>query len=114
MGIVNFFRNQLSEVIEWDNQQPDLLVWKFPSSNDEIKNASKLIVAPGQGAILVYEGKVSDQLSEDGIFDLETDNHPFITTLLKLRTRFESEHKLKIYFYRKAENVNQGWHLTVH
>jgi membrane protease subunit (stomatin/prohibitin family) len=75
----------------------------------ELKNASKLIMSPGQGAILVYEGKVTDHLVEDGIFDLETDNHPFLTTLLKLRTNFESEHKLKIWFYRTAETVNQGW-----
>jgi len=109
MGLGDFFRGQLSQVIEWKDQQPDVLVYKFPSQSDELKNASKIIVAPGQGAILVYEGKVTDHLSDEGIFDLETDNHPFVTTLLKLRTNFESEHKLKVYFYRTAEIVNQGW-----
>lgn len=109
MGIGDFLRRQLSQVIEWKNQQPDVLVHKFPSANDEIKNASKLIVGPGQGALLVYEGKATDQIAEEGIYDLESDNHPFITTLLKLRTAFESEHKLKIWFYRKAETVNQNW-----
>jgi len=109
MGLRDFFRSQLSQVIEWKDQQPDVLVHKFPSENDELKNASRLIIAPGQGAILVYEGKVSDHITSEGIYDLETDNHPFITTLLKLRTNFESEHKLKIYFYRAAEVVNQGW-----
>ena len=106
---MNFFRNQLSQVIEWDNQDPAILVYKYPSSNDELKNASKLIVGPGQGALLVYEGKLTDEIKQEGIFDIETDNHPFITTLLKLRTGFESEHKLKIYFYRTSDNVNQGW-----
>lgn len=109
MGLGDFFRSQLSQIIEWKDQQPDVLVYKFPSQSDELKNASKLIVAPGQGAILVYEGKVTDHLSDEGLFDLETDNHPFITTLLKLRNNFESEHKLKVYFYRTAEVVNQGW-----
>ncbi|RZL62364.1 MAG: SPFH domain-containing protein [Pedobacter sp.] len=109
MGLGNFFRKQLSQVIEWDNQNAALLVYKFPSANDEIKNSSKLIVAPGQGVILVYEGKIADHITENGIYDIESDNHPFITTLLKLRTNFESEHKLKIYFYRTSENVNQGW-----
>ncbi|RZK38212.1 MAG: SPFH domain-containing protein [Pedobacter sp.] len=109
MGIGSFFRDQLSRIIDWKDQPSDILVWKFPSVNDEIKNASKLIVSPGQGAILVYEGKVVDHLSEEGLFDLETDNHPFLTTLLNLRTNFESEHKLKIWFYRRAEVTNQGW-----
>lgn len=109
MSLGDFFRSQLSQVIEWKDQQPDVLIHKFPSENDEIKNASKLIIAPGQGAILVYEGKVTDHLYQEGIFDIESDNHPFITTLLKLRTDFESEHKLKVYFYRTSEVVNQGW-----
>ncbi len=109
MGLGNFFKKQLSQVIEWNNQNTGLLVYKFPSSNDEIKNSSKLIVAPGQGVILVYEGKVADHIVGNGTYDIESDNHPFITTLLKLRTNFESEHKLRIYFYRTADNVNLGW-----
>ncbi|MCH5718478.1 SPFH domain-containing protein [Niabella hibiscisoli] len=109
MGIKNFLRRQLSQVIEWNSQQPDVLVYQFPSTDDEIKNASKLLVGPGQGAVLVYEGKVTDHIDQQGIYNLETDNHPFVTTLLKLRTAFESEHKLKIWFYRTAEIVNQNW-----
>src|SRR5215217_5108435 len=99
MGLGDFFKRQLSQVIEWKDQSTALLVYKFPSSNDELKNASKLIVAPGQGAILVYEGKIADHITVNGIYDIESDNHPFITTLLKLRTNFESEHKLRVYFY---------------
>ena len=109
MGIANLFRNQLSAVIQWqaDKQQ---YVWdKYPSKTDEIKNASKLIVGPGQGAVLVYEGKVVDVLTEEGTFNLKTDNHPFFTTLVNLRQNFESEHKLHIYFYRKAQVTNQQW-----
>lgn len=109
MGLGDFFKRQLSQVIEWKDQSASVLVYKFPSSNDELKNASKLIVAPGQGAILVYEGKIADHIIENGIYDIESDNHPFITTLLKLRTNFESEHKLRVYFYRIAESVNLHW-----
>jgi len=105
----NFFRGQLAQVIQWPGPQPELLLWKFPSAHDEIKDASKLLIGPGQGALLVYEGVVADVLDTEGIYNLTTDNQPFITTLLKLRTGFESEHKLKIYFYRRAENVNQLW-----
>jgi membrane protease subunit (stomatin/prohibitin family) len=106
---LNFFKRQLASVIEWTNQQANVLLFKYPSDKDEIKNASKLIVGPGQGVVLVYEGTVTDVLPEPGIYNLETDNHPFITTLLKLRTAFESEHKLKIYFYRTSENTDQNW-----
>lgn len=109
MGLKNFFKKQLSSVIEWSDQPSDILFYKYPSETDEIKNASKLIIAPGQGCIVVYEGKVEGLLTEQGTFNLSTDNHPFVTTFRKLRQFFESEHKMNIYFYRQAESVNQKW-----
>lgn len=109
MGLGDFFKKQLSTVIEWKDQQPDLLLYKFPAPTDEVKNASKLIVAPGQGCIMVYEGEIKGVITDEGLFDLKTENHPFITSLLKFRQLFESEHKLRIYFYRKADILNQPW-----
>ena len=109
MGIANLFRNQLSAVIQWQADKQQYLWYKYPTKTDEIKNASKLIVGPGQGAVLVYEGKVVDVLTEEGTFNLKTDNHPFFTTLVNLRQNFESEHTLHIYFYRKAQVTNQQW-----
>ncbi len=105
----SFFRGQLAEIIQWKDPQPHELLRKFPSPHDEIKTASKLLIGPGQGALLVYEGRVADVFETEGLYHLATDNQPFITTLLKLRTGFESEHKLRIYFYRRAENVGQPW-----
>ncbi len=109
MGLGDFFKKQLNTVIEWENQQPDLLFYKFPVPTAEIKNDSKLIVSPGQGCILVYEGKVTGVLEQEGIFNIETENIPFLTTLSKYMQFFESEHKAHIYFYRKAAIVNQAW-----
>lgn len=109
MGILEAFKSQLAEVIQWQPADGDLLWWKHPSQGDEIMNASKLIVAPGQGAVLVYEGEITDVIDQEGIFNLKTDNHPFYTTLTRLRQRFESEHKLYIYFYRRADVVHQPW-----
>lgn len=109
MGLGDFFKRQLRTVIEWKDQQPELLLYKFPAASDEIKDASQLIIAPGQGCILVYEGEIKEVFTEEGLFHLQTDNYPFITTLTKLMQLFESEHKLRIYFFRKADVVNQSW-----
>lgn len=109
MGLRNIFRKQLASVIEWKPQPSDLLLHRYPSPTEEIKNASKLIVGPGQGCILVYEGKVTNVLSEQGTYNIRTDNHPFITSLLKISQNFESEHKVALFYYRKAEVLNQGW-----
>ncbi|MFH6968222.1 SPFH domain-containing protein [Flavobacterium sp. FlaQc-28] len=109
MGFGNLFKKQLSSVIEWRNQSADLLFYKYESDTDEIKNASKLIILPGQGCIVLYEGKIEDILTIEGTYFLETDNHPFITTFLKLRQNFESEHKMQLYYFRTAELVGQRW-----
>ncbi|ERJ59437.1 SPFH domain-containing protein [Sphingobacterium paucimobilis] len=109
MGLFNFFKKQVATVIEWQPQAPGLLVWKYPAVTGEIKNASKLIIAPGQGCVLVYEGKITDVIDTEGVYNIRTDNHPFITSLLKVAQLFEGEHKMGLYFYRKAEVVNQGW-----
>lgn len=109
MGLFRFFKKQLASVVEWQPQETDRLFWKYPAATDEIKNASKLIVSPGQGCILVYDGKVVNVIDREGVYNLATDNHPFITSLLKVAQLFESEHKMGLYFYRKANVLNQGW-----
>ena len=66
-------------------------------------------MAPGQGCLLVYDGKVKATLTEPDTYELETDNHPFITTMLNLAQSMESEHKMRFYFFRTAELVNVLW-----
>lgn len=109
MSIFNIFKSQLSSVIEWKDQDDKTLWFKHPSERDEVINASKLIVASGQGCILVYEGKVKDVITDQGIYNLKTDNHPFFTTLGNIRQNFNSEHKLYIYFFRTALVLNNYW-----
>lgn len=109
MALGNFFKRQLKTVIEWINQDPNVLFYEFQTPTDEIKNASKLIVNPGQGCILVYKGEVIDVLTKSGTYELSTSNHPFITNLIKIMQSFESEHKMHVYFFRLASLVNQKW-----
>jgi putative virion core protein len=52
---------------------------------------------------------VMGTLTEPGIYAMETDNHPFITSLLNLAQQAESEHKMRFYFFRTAEMVNVLW-----
>jgi len=40
---------------------------------------------------------------------MESDNHPFITTLLNISQQAESDHKMRFYFFRTAEMVNILW-----
>lgn len=109
MGLRDLFKRQLRTVVEWKEQDRQLLFHQLETTTDEIKNASKLIVAPGQGCVVVYDGKVSGVLTEPDVYSMETANHPFITSLLNLAQRSESEHKMRFYFFRTAEVVNVLW-----
>jgi membrane protease subunit (stomatin/prohibitin family) len=102
-------KNQMRAVIQWENPRDFQLFYKFTDRGDELKNASKLILQPGQGCIFTYEGKVEGIFEEEGIHDLKTSNKPFWTTIKKFMNAFESEHKTGIWFYRKADMLNIRW-----
>ena len=105
-------RNQLRSVIEWDDVSSNQLFHRWTDRGDEIKNASKLIIGPGQGCIFVYEGKVRSMHAEEGMVDLQTANIPFWTTVKKFMQAFESEHKVGLFFFRRAKVLDQKWGTT--
>ncbi|MGR8935394.1 MAG: SPFH domain-containing protein [Gammaproteobacteria bacterium] len=112
MAIFDGIKRQLRSVIEWQPPNPDALFYQWSDNGDEIKNASKLIVGPGQGCIFVYEGKVQSVLEEECLVSLETANIPFWTTIKKFMQFFESEHKVGIYFFKRTTILNQKWGTT--
>lgn len=112
MSFKETIKKQLRSVIEWENPDPALMFERWSDNGDEIKNSSKLIVGPGQGCIFVYEGRVEAVLEQEGITQLQTDNIPFWTTVKKFMQFFESEHKVGIYFFRKAQFLNLRWGTT--
>jgi len=109
MAIFGSFQEQIRSVIQWNSESTDILFYRWSGNSNEIKNASKLIVGPTQGCIFVYEGKVQTVFNQEGVFDIETSNIPFITTIKKFMQNFESEHKTEFYFYKKSVVVDQKW-----
>lgn len=102
-------KKQMRSVIQWEEPKQYQLFYKFTDQGDELKNASKLILQPGQGCIFTHEGKVEGVFEEEGLYELKTDNKPFITTVRKFMNAFESDHKTGIWFYRKADMINIRW-----
>ncbi len=109
MGIRDGLKRQLRSVIEWADTDSNQLFYQWTDNGDEIKNASKLIIAPGQGCIFVYEGMPKAVIVKNGIVDIKTANIPFWTTIKKFMQFFESEHKVGIYFFRTTKVLNQKW-----
>lgn len=112
MALFDGIKHQLRSIIEWTDPTADALFSQWTDNGDEIKNASKLIVGPGQGCIFVYQGKVKTVLSQPCMVDLETDNIPFWTTISKFMQFFDSEHKVGIYFFKTSKILDQKWGTT--
>ena len=104
-----FFKNQLRSIVQWEDPATDVLFELYQDRNDELKNKSTLILQPGQGCVLIYEGRVKDTLTAPGSYDLKTANIPFITTLVNILNNFESRHKTALYFFKTIQVTGAHW-----
>jgi membrane protease subunit (stomatin/prohibitin family) len=109
MSLWDAAKRQLRSVIEWERADHSVLFELWSENGDEIKDASQLIVKPGQGVVFLYQGRIEAVFTEPGTYDLDTDNIPFITTLSRFMQAFESEHKVGIYYFWLTEFLNQKW-----
>ena len=60
MGLMDFFKKQFIDVIEWNEAEDGILAWRFPMLDQEIQNGAKLTVRESQLALFVNEGKIAD------------------------------------------------------
>ncbi len=96
------------EVIEWVEHNPNLLMWKFPDEDKEIKNGAQLTVRESQKAMLLNEGKLAD-IFGPGRHGLSTKNIPILSTLKGWKYGFESPYKADIYFFNTQQFINLRW-----
>lgn len=98
---MGFIRDQLANVVEWEEYREDVLFWKW--SNDEIKKGSKLIIRPGQDAVFLFNGKVEGVFTDEGSFDMESDIVPFLSTLKGFKFGFNSGMRAEVLFINTKE-----------
>lgn len=109
MGLFDFFKKQLLEVIQCKEIDKDTIVSRFVlKDREEIMNSSTLIVGPAQVAIFVHKGQVCD-IFGPGTYKLATENIPFITKLLSLPTGFNSPIDADIYFINMQQFAGIKW-----
>ena len=80
MGLFDFIKNELIEVIEWVDTSDNTIIWKFQDKGNNIKSGAKLTVRESQVAVLMNEGEFGD-LYNPGLHTLTTSNMPVITRL---------------------------------
>jgi membrane protease subunit (stomatin/prohibitin family) len=97
MGLFNFIRDEFLEVIEYIEDDKDIVLWKFPDKDREIKYGAQLTVRESQLAMFLDEGRFGD-VFEPGRHKLLTDNMPILTTIKSWKYGFESPFKADIYY----------------
>jgi excisionase family DNA binding protein len=108
MGIMNFIRGELIEIIEWNDDSRDTLSFRWPDEDKEIKNGAQLIVRESQVAQFMYLGQFGDTF-KPGKYTLTTDNIPVLTTLKGWKYGFESPFKADVYYVTTRLFTGNRW-----
>ncbi|MEM6886876.1 MAG: SPFH domain-containing protein [Pseudomonadota bacterium] len=108
MAIFDFLSGQFIDVIHWTDESRDTMVWRFEREGHEIKYGAKLTVREGQSAVFVHEGQLADVFTP-GLYMLETNNMPIMTTLQHWDHGFRSPFKSEIYFVNTTRFNDLKW-----
>lgn len=108
MGLFDKLRNEFIDIIEWVDNTPDTIVWKFPRYQNEIKMNAKLTVRESQVAVFMNEGRIAD-IFQPGMYTLTTQNMPIMTTLQGWKYGFNSPFKADVFFISMRQFTNQKW-----
>src|SRR5678815_5586174 len=95
MGLMDFIKGELIEIIEWTDDSRDTLSYRFPDNDKEIKRGAQLIVRESQMVQFVYLGQFGD-LFAPGKHTLITDNIPILTALQGWKYGFERPFKADV------------------
>ncbi|MFT4717642.1 MAG: membrane protease subunit (stomatin/prohibitin family), partial [Paracoccaceae bacterium] len=103
-----FLTGEFIDVIHWTDDSSDTMVWRFDREAHEIKYGAKLTVREGQAAVFVHEGQLADVFSP-GLYMLETNNMPIMTTLNHWDHGFKSPFKSEVYYVNTTRFQNLKW-----
>ena len=106
--VFDFLRGEFIDVITWLDDSRDTMVWRFERHGNAIKYGAKLTVREGQAAVFVHEGQLADVFGP-GMYVLETNNMPIMTTLQHWDHGFDSPFKSEIYFINTTRFNDLKW-----
>jgi len=106
--VFNFLSGQFIDVIEWTSDTRDTMVYRFERYGHEIKYGAKLTVREGQVAVFIHEGQLAD-IFTPGLYMLETNNMPIMTSLQHWDHGFKSPFKSEIYFVNTNRFTDLKW-----
>ncbi|MDA1092183.1 MAG: SPFH domain-containing protein [Acidobacteria bacterium] len=108
MGILDFIKGELLEIIEWTDDSRDILSYRFADEDKAIKRGAQLIVRESQVVQFVYLGEFGDTFGP-GKHTLTTDNIPILTRLQSWQYGFESPFKADVYYLNTRLFTGNKW-----
>jgi excisionase family DNA binding protein len=108
MGVFDFIKGELLEVIEWTDDSRDTLSFRYPDEDKAIKNGAQLIVRESQLVQFVYLGEFGDTFGP-GKHTLTTDNIPVLTRLKSWKYGFNSPFKADVYYLTTRLFTGNKW-----
>ena len=108
MGLMDFIKGELIDVIEWTDDSRDTLSFRYPDDDKAIKNGAQLIVRESQQVQFVYLGEFGDTFGP-GKHTLTTDNIPVLTKLKSWKYGFNSPFKADVYYVTTRLFTGNKW-----
>ena len=111
MGLLDFIKGELLEIIEWQDDTRETISWRYPDEDKAIKNGAQLIVRESQTVQFVYLGEFGDSFGP-GKHSLATENIPVLTRMKSWKFGFESPFKADVYFVNTRLFTGLKWGTT--
>jgi membrane protease subunit (stomatin/prohibitin family) len=108
MSFASFLGKQFIDVIQWNEPEPGVLVWRYPMLDAEIQNGGQLTVRESEMAMFIDQGRIADVFGP-GLYTLNTANLPILTDLKNWAKDFESPFKSDVYFFSTHLQIDQKW-----
>lgn len=108
MGILDIFKSQLIDVIEWTDSSANTMVHRYDNNGKEIMMGAQLTVRESQVAVMVNEGQIADVFAP-GRYELSTQNMPIMTALQSWKFGFNSPFKAEVYFINTKQFLDRKW-----
>ena len=108
MGLWERLTGEFIDVIEWLDDSSDTMVYRYEREDNAIKYGAMLTVRESQVAVFVNEGQIAD-VFPPGLYQLETNNLPVLTTLQSWPAGFNSPFKAEVYFVSSKQFTDQKW-----
>ena len=108
MGIFDRLKKELIDIVQYLDDSPNTIVFRFERFQNEIKWGAKLVVREGQSAVFINEGKLADVFGP-GTYTLDTKNMPILATLKGWKYGFESPFKAEVYFISTRQFTDLKW-----